>query len=1158
MFKKILLLAVTVFTLGSIQEAKASHYMGGEITWECIKSGPNVGKYIFTMKLYRDCTGCNGCFGATETINTNVPGLGSMNVNQIAAVDISPTCFDPSQGIDCDASLNAPNGTIGAVAEYTYRNAVPVTINGTPPASGWAFWFTSNARNSIVNTAQTGSFTLRAKMYPYNGQLVNPCFDSSPQFLEAPSVVICIADTFTYNHNAADPELDSLYYDWAHPLQGTSGSSFNPPSNPTYTNFATGFSHTLPLPNNQLAPSSPVFCPQCLGPSLDNSTGEVFFYADQGSGGYTTVIKVEAWKCGQLVAEIYREIQITLLNNCGANNPPSVSPPFGGVDFDTTVVAGDLVQFTLAVADPEFRTGAGGVGLVPQNIEITASGNQFGNNYSNVNAGCLNPPCATLSPTPQSINSTPTPFGLTTDFSWQTDCSHLATNVGCGVTSNKYNFVVKLSDDFCPAPAIKIATVSITVLPGDTVPPVMVCSKTLPNGDYELNWAQPIDTGQGFDNYHVYEIPAGGATSQLTPTGGITDFNQQTFVVQNSGANPPAPASFYVRSQLGCGFVTSSTDTIQPLFLQLTATNNSIANLSWNALSTPLPPGTNGYYKIYKEVPAGSGSWALLDSTQNLMYVDTINTCSDSIAYRVELDVDIRMPDPNSVAQVKPIITVSCSHESQELGRLFQDAIPPDSVIVNGVSLNSSGVPTVEWVESGASDFDRYEIWESDPSCSLINLLGTETDVTNTEFLLSGPITVPRCYAVVAIDSCGNPSLVNCHCPVLIDVNLDGCGSEVSINWNGYVGIGNALAGYQVMRSDNGAPYAPLTGVIPVNANNDNYGRQDLTIAPNNNYCYQIAVIDSTGATIATSDVGCGDTQGATSPSLLFLTQASVEGDHVDIEGFVSNDGTPTSFSIQRADFNNGIYRTLATIPATQIPQSGPTPGLIEYSDFSADVENNEYFYRVVAEDTCGETINRTTSNQGRNILLRVTANGNVTNTLNWNHYIDWEGDILNYEIYRSTDDGFNFSLLATVDAADSSYLDDVASFLTNSGTFCYYVVANAAQGAGSLGQFDGSISKSNSVCSNQRGTVFLPTAFEPASGHIFKPVSRFTEIFDYEFYVMNRWGQKIYSTNNAEEGWDGTYKAEPAEAGVYMYHLKYRPRGEAIVEKRGSFTLIR
>ena len=52
--KKIL---IFLFILGISFQVKASHLMGGEITWECLKSGPNVGQYIFTLKIYRDCSG---------------------------------------------------------------------------------------------------------------------------------------------------------------------------------------------------------------------------------------------------------------------------------------------------------------------------------------------------------------------------------------------------------------------------------------------------------------------------------------------------------------------------------------------------------------------------------------------------------------------------------------------------------------------------------------------------------------------------------------------------------------------------------------------------------------------------------------------------------------------------------------------------------------------------------------------------------------------------------------------------------------------------------------------------------------------------------------------------------------------------------------------
>ena len=52
--KRILLLLLLAFTCYNIQ---ATHLMGGEITWKCIKSGANAGSYVFEVKVYRDCQG---------------------------------------------------------------------------------------------------------------------------------------------------------------------------------------------------------------------------------------------------------------------------------------------------------------------------------------------------------------------------------------------------------------------------------------------------------------------------------------------------------------------------------------------------------------------------------------------------------------------------------------------------------------------------------------------------------------------------------------------------------------------------------------------------------------------------------------------------------------------------------------------------------------------------------------------------------------------------------------------------------------------------------------------------------------------------------------------------------------------------------------------
>ncbi len=59
------------------------------------------------------------------------------------------------------------------------------------------------------------------------------------------------------------------------------------------------------------------------------------------------------------------------------------------------------------------------------------------------------------------------------------------------------------------------------------------------------------------------------------------------------------------------------------------------------------------------------------------------------------------------------------------------------------------------------------------------------------------------------------------------------------------------------------------------------------------------------------------------------------------------------------------------------------------------------------------------------------------------------------------------------------------------------------------------------------------------------------------EFSVYNRWGERIYWSNDMEQGWDGTYKGVMQPAETYFYYVRVRMFSEEIFEKSGSTTLI-
>ena len=60
-------------------------------------------------------------------------------------------------------------------------------------------------------------------------------------------------------------------------------------------------------------------------------------------------------------------------------------------------------------------------------------------------------------------------------------------------------------------------------------------------------------------------------------------------------------------------------------------------------------------------------------------------------------------------------------------------------------------------------------------------------------------------------------------------------------------------------------------------------------------------------------------------------------------------------------------------------------------------------------------------------------------------------------------------------------------------------------------------------------------------------------------FEVFDRWGEKVYTSTDINEGWDGTFNGKPQNIDSYAYYV----RAETYVDpqpitKKGSFTLIR
>jgi gliding motility-associated-like protein len=88
---------------------------------------------------------------------------------------------------------------------------------------------------------------------------------------------------------------------------------------------------------------------------------------------------------------------------------------------------------------------------------------------------------------------------------------------------------------------------------------------------------------------------------------------------------------------------------------------------------------------------------------------------------------------------------------------------------------------------------------------------------------------------------------------------------------------------------------------------------------------------------------------------------------------------------------------------------------------------------------------------------------------------------------------------------------------------------------------------------------INVPNVFTPGNGiNNILYVVHLGEATLKSFRIFNRWGQKVFESNDISKGWDGTFNGQPQPVGVYVYEVEaYTYKGVRLV-KNGNITLLR
>jgi gliding motility-associated-like protein len=86
--------------------------------------------------------------------------------------------------------------------------------------------------------------------------------------------------------------------------------------------------------------------------------------------------------------------------------------------------------------------------------------------------------------------------------------------------------------------------------------------------------------------------------------------------------------------------------------------------------------------------------------------------------------------------------------------------------------------------------------------------------------------------------------------------------------------------------------------------------------------------------------------------------------------------------------------------------------------------------------------------------------------------------------------------------------------------------------------------------------TIFSPNGTGPEMNDLLCVMGNC--ISEVSYSVYNRWGEMVFSTEDISICWDGNYKGEPCQAGIYVYSLIVtKTNGETLVQS-GNLTLIK
>ncbi len=1094
------------------------------VTW----NGPNgFSSLIGNTSIPNITTLASGVYTAIATTTGTNPATNTCVVTKTITVIPTPTPIVTGATVCAGSPINL---TSNFIANTNYNWSGPNA-------------FSSNTQNPVIpnaSTLMTGPYNLTVTTSVgncTNTAVANVSVISSPSPSLTSNSPICAANTLSLTGGGGGT------YSWLGPngfasvLQNPNISNATTLNSGNYTLTVTGVggctaSVTSSITINPTPTIATTGATVCAGNTINltatSLVGSVYNWS--GPNGFSSVQQNPSIVSSTTLMSGTYSLLVTSASGCtntAVANVSVITLPTPSLSSNSPVCATKTLNLTASGATTYSWLGPNGFTSTLQNPSITnvsilatgvytligTSGTCSASTTANITINAL--------PTPNIVSNSPVCQAQTLNLQGSGGVSYAWTGPN-GFTSTLQN------PSISNAQLVNGGTYSLTVTAANT------CSNTT-NALITVNATPPaLATGSTVcagQNLALTANILAGATYAWSGPNGFTS-NLQNPVITNAQLSATGAYNLIVTSSVGCTNTAVTNASVIALPIPILGSNSPVCatktlNLTGNGGNSYAWVGPNNFTSIQQNpiinnvTTLGSGMYTL---------VATVGNCSAAVTASITINA---LPTPiaantGSVCETKSLTLTSNGGTSYSWTGPNNFTSNQQNPVINATALSQSGV---------------YVVVVTDVNGCVNNAQTTVLINPNPSVIASGGI-----YCV------GNSASVTAN------------GGSV-YNWSGPNGFTSNLQSPQL-----GNATFLLAGnyVVLVTAANTCTSINSASVG----------VVQLVQPTISNNGPICVNQQ------LSFTSSGGYIYSWVGPNNFVSNQANPSiiaddmgyagTYMLTVAD-NNGCSNSVSTqvvinpLPTGELISSSTKNCVPFCANFSVTSTNSNLqattWINTNGGTVTGNVLSRCFTTAGDyNFKASYTDNNGCTNTSSFVA-----------TAYPLPVADFNFTPEKPIEAIDEVYFTDATTiggpatqwtwwFMNNStirlqqnptflfenpGTYPVALVVKNKWGCADT------VVKNITI--NEDFAIYLPNTFTPNDdgiNDVFAPKG--LGVVKYTMTIYDRWGEKLFTTNDFTKGWDGTYKGVNCKNDVYVYKMSYYNNQDKKIDKTGHVTISR